>query len=293
MKKVKLVGLSIITALLFFSIVNVSQAAPPSYVGVKNGEQFTWVASIDMGSINTTAIALVGEENWAIVYNMIDEMAFNETGLHLDDFLGVAFRLKISNVTDEVPLSYSIPGVVVFGQFSMDYGGTWVPINNPVDPVAIICDPSYINSTNFMYFLSEGGPPLLLPKGFPYATVTPWLNAFFATFAPIYSNITFSGTTNGFDLTILDEFFEWGFNQSGIPGETPTFSNVDVEATWNENGVLDFASLSYGGLTILTLTLMSEKAEEIPGFLIPVFLGAGAVTILGVIFVIQKKKHII
>lgn len=292
MKKVKLIGLSIITTLLFFSIVNVSQAAPPSYVGVKKGDQYTWVASIDMANINTTAIALVGAGNWTLIYDMMDEMAFNETHLHLDDFLGAAVRLKISNVTDEVPLSGSIPGVGVFGQFSMKYGGIWVDMNDPADPIDIICDPSYINSTNFMYYLGEGGPPLLLPKGFPYATVTPWMNAFFATFDPIYNNITFSGITNGFNATILSEFFEWGFTQSGIPGETPTFSNVNLKATWNKNGVLDLVALSYGDLTIATLKLTSEE-EEIPGFVITVFLGVGAATILGIIFVIQRKKHII
>ena len=68
MKKKEIFAISMLSLLVFVSIANVSVAAPPSYVGVKNGDQFIWRASVNPTNLNLTAIALFGLENWTFMY---------------------------------------------------------------------------------------------------------------------------------------------------------------------------------------------------------------------------------
>jgi hypothetical protein len=301
MKKSKIIGLSLLTTLLIFSFANVSRAAPPDYVGVSGGQTYTWVVSANMANVNVTAISILGQDNWTIVYDMLDEMVWNSTHLNIGDFLGTAFRLQVHNVTDEVmvPLPSphpAFPGAAVFGQISVAFQpGAWGPLNPLSVPAAVVMDPANINSTNFMYFLAGGGSgmvPLIMAKGFPYLTVAPWMNAAFGSLPPLYNNMTLSGLSNGFNMTLLASFLEWGFTQSGIPLPLPTFSDINCIATWNSNGVLDLVSVSYLGLTLISIQLLPADAE-IPGFVIPVFVGVSAATILGVVSIIKRKKHIV
>ena len=292
MRRSKIFGLSLLSTLLIFSIANVSQAAPPSYVGVSKGSTYTWVASANMANVNATVISLIGQDNWTFTYAMLDDMVWNMTGnmYHIDNFLGAGFRLKVLNVSDEMMFAPIAPGAYIIGEMYGSYEpGVWTNLTYGPSMIAALLDPTYVNNTNFMYFLGMGGPPLVMSKGFPYLTVTPWLSAAMAGMPPIYGNITFTGLSNGFEITVLAEFLEWGFNQSGAPFPLPTFSDVEITVTWNENGILDLATVSYMDLTLVSFKLIPGE-EEIPGFVIPVFLGVSAATIIGLISIIKKKK---
>jgi hypothetical protein len=295
MKKGKFVGISLIGILIAFSFVNTTTAAPPSYVGVSTGNTYNWIASVDMASANATAISLVGAENWTLTYNIINDMLKNETGMEIPMILGAALRVEIINVTDEVSLSLPPPhpafpaSGIMYNLSTALEPNVWSP---PLPMVNIILDPVNMNNSNFMYFLFSGGPPLFIPKGVNYNQVATWANTALAGYPPIYNNITFSGLPDGFQITILAEYLEWGINQSlngsSLPFPMPAFSNVICTVRWNANGVLSLASASYMGLTLVSFVLIDEG--EIPGFAIPVFLGVSATTIIGIIYTIKRKR---
>jgi len=292
MKKGKIVGLSLLSALLVFSFINISHAAP-SYVGINTGDSYIWTATTNMENINATAIAIFGAANWSLAYMMLDLMLENITGFGLDEFFGVAIKALITNVTDELPLLPGVNGVGVFGELSVALApNNWTVMNDPLDPIAVILDPTNINSTNFMYYIGMGGYPLFLPKGFPFTSVAPWMNAAFAGMPPVYSNITFSGLTDGFEITILGDFLEWTINASGAPFPIPSLGNFIATAQWNENGVLKYASIEYASLVLAEFTLAPFEGE-IPGYIIPVSLGVGTIAVVSIIYIIRKKKRII
>ncbi|GAH85848.1 unnamed protein product, partial [marine sediment metagenome] len=74
--------------LVFVSFANVAVAAPPSYVGVKKGDTYIWRASLNTVNLNTTAIALVGEDNWTLMYELFLAYFENSTGMEFDFLSG-------------------------------------------------------------------------------------------------------------------------------------------------------------------------------------------------------------
>lgn len=295
MKKAKIVGLSLLSTLLVCSFINISQAAP-TYVGINTGDTYTWVASPNITNLNTTAINLMGQANWTLVYFMLNELIENSTGIGIDDFLGVGMRAVITNITEEVPLFPGGKGVGVYADLSVAIQpNVWEILDNttyPGIPFTVLSDPAVINNTNFMYYMGSGGYPLIISKGLPFSSIATWMNGFFSVMPPVYSNITFSGLTDGFEVTILGGFLDLMLNMSGMSLPISGLGNIVITAKWNANGVLSYASASYGGLVLLTFELLPE-GEEIPGFMIPVILGVGVIAVVSIISIIRKKKRII
>ncbi|UCC20324.1 MAG: hypothetical protein JSV62_03280 [Promethearchaeota archaeon] len=294
MKKAKIGGLSLLGFLLFFSFVNVSNAVPPSYVGVNIGNSFTWTASANVANINATGINLFGEANWTLIYGMLDYMIWNMTGMHIDSFFGGAMKMDIANMTPEVPMGFP-PGVNGVGLYIDGFmsiePGVWMPMMTSAYPSLYILDPTNINASNFMYFLGFG-MPAIVPKGLPWNNIATWYNAMLAVTPPVYNNITMSGLTDGLEFTVLGEFMELMINMSGVPLPLiPTIPDAIGVARWNANGVFSYGSLSMGGLTLVTASLSSEEA--IPGFFIPITIGLSAIAAVGIIVIIRKKKKII
>ena len=123
MKKGKIIGISLLSALIAFSFINTTTAAP-TYVGVTTGNTYTWVASVDMASVNGTAIALLGAENWTLIYEILDEMIENSTGMTISTFLAAGLKAEITNVTVEMPFPLpspnpSFPAVGIFYDMSL------------------------------------------------------------------------------------------------------------------------------------------------------------------------------
>ncbi|MFX1419325.1 MAG: hypothetical protein ACFE9N_10435 [Promethearchaeota archaeon] len=292
MKKAKIGGLSLLGFLLFFSCVNISNAVPPSYVGVNNGNSFTWTASADVANINATGINMFGQANWTLVYGMLDFMIFNMTGMHIGAFFGGSMKMNIVNMTPEMPMYPGINGVALYidGFMSIE-PGVWMPMMTSEYPSMYIMDPTNINSTNFMYIFGFG-MPIIVPKGLPWTNIATWMNALLAMSPPVYNNITFAGISDGLEITVLGEFMEFAINMSGVPLPLiPTIPDALCTARWNTNGVFVYGDLSMGGLTLATAVLSPEG--EIPGFFIPITVGISAIAAVGIIILIRKKKKII
>ncbi|NVM36574.1 MAG: hypothetical protein HWN81_13340 [Candidatus Lokiarchaeota archaeon] len=62
----------------------------------------------------------------------------------------------------------------------------------------------------------------------------------------------------------------------------------EVSAEWNENGVLSQAYLNSDGVTAITITLVA--GEEIPGYEIAILIIVFPLTVVGIIYYIQKKN---
>jgi hypothetical protein len=293
MKKGKLIGLSLICTLLVFSSINMARAQTPSYVGIDAGDSYVWLTTVNMASVNTTMNGLIGAENWTMVYEMLDEMAFNASGYQISDYLGAGIKADITSVTPEGPLFPGTNGVGVFANISVAYEvDNWVLVANDSNPIFMIADPAGMNATTFMYYLFPMGPPLFLAKGINFNQVATWISAGFTGMPPFYNNITVTGVGNGFSFTILGSFLEDMASGSGAPFPIPTLGNIVATVRWNAEGVLSLATLVYDGLTLATLQLIGNL-EEIPGFIIPIFLGAGLIGLIGTISVVKRKKRVL
>ncbi len=293
MKKGKVIGLSLICTLLIFSTINMARAQTPSYVGISEGDSYVWLTTVNMASVNTTMNGLIGADNWSMTYDMLNEMAKNASGYEISDYLGAGIKADISVITPETPLWPGATGVGVFTNISVAYEiDNWVLVANDSDPTFMIADPAGLNETTFMYYLFPMGPPLFLAKGINFNQVATWIGAGLTGVPPIYNNITVTGVGNGFTFTILGAFLEDMAAGSGAPFPIPTLGNIVVTVRWNPNGILNLATFAYDGLTIATLQLIGNL-EEIPGFIIPIFLGAGMIGLIGTISVVRRKKRVL
>jgi len=108
MKRKEKLALVIFSTLILLSFVDTSMAAPPSFIGVATGDEYLWVPTINMANVNTTGIALFGEENWTIAYDMLSELYENETGMDLGSFVGVGIKVAVKNVSDVITVA---PGI--------------------------------------------------------------------------------------------------------------------------------------------------------------------------------------
>ena len=290
MKKSKIIGLSLISALLVFSLTNVSHAAaPPAYVGIDIGDSFEWVATANIANINSSAINVLGAENWTLIYNMLDELVFNATGLQLGSLLAGGMKVNIKNFSDEVYWPGNPRYVEVFAEINVSYQpDVWEMIVDGSYPSFMIINPADINETSYFYLAQM---PLFLPLGLNFGQIASWIMSNITGLPPLYNNITVTGLSDGLRATVLGSFLEWLAVYSGVPFPIIGLSNVVVEVNWNSKGVLSSASLAYGGLTLVSAELLGG-ADEIPGYLLPVFLGVGAIAIIGTISIIRRKKRI-
>ncbi len=291
MKKTKLIGLTLFS-LFLLSTLNFASAAPPTYVGLSAGQEYTWTPTINFSNINTTAISLVGQDNWTLAYNMLEELLENETGMTFDMLGGLGLRMIIHNVTDELVSS----GIRYSGAwFNMDVSysaGIWTRVVNATDstsPMLYIINPADINETTYMYLFDS--PPIVMPVGLNYDFVATQITNYFSG-NPYYSgNMSMAVQGNGFQLTINGDYLEMMLESMGEPFNETSIELENVIATvrYNSMGILEYASVSYGGLTLASASL-SEAA--IPGFEIPLFLGISAGTLITIIVIVKKKTKI-
>jgi len=290
MKKNKLIGLTLFS-LLFLTFANYTIAAPPSYVGVQAGQQYTWVPSFNFANINATAISLVGEENWTTAYAMLEELFENETGMDFSLIGGTGLRMTIHNVTDELIDS----GIRYSGiWFNMDIAmsaNNWTRVVNATDsssPMLRIINPADINETTFMYTLMS---PTFMPIGINFDFIAEGLTNYTNSSPYTAGNFTFAKNGNGLAVTIKGDYLEMALNESGSPFNITELADVVATVRWNNYGVLDYASIAYGGLVLASASLVTDLG--IPGFTIPLVIGVSICTLIALVVVIKKKKKII
>ena len=292
MKKSKIIGLSLISALVIFSLTNVSHAAaPPAYVGIDIGDSFTWIATANMANINSSAIGVIGAENWTLFYDMYDELIFNATGIHIGSLLAGGMKVNIKNFTNETYWPGEPRWVSIYAEMNVSYvPDVWVVVDDGSIESLNMYNPTDINATSYTYLMNM---PLFIPLGVNFGQLATWITTDITGLEPIYNNVTVTALSNGLRATVLGSFLEWlAVNMGGIPFPITGLSNVVVEVKWNSKGVLSSASLAYGGLTLVTAELLGDGADEIPGYLLPVFLGVGAIAIIGTISIIRRKKQL-
>jgi len=294
MKKKELFTISILSFLVFVSFTNISIAAPPSYAGVKTGDEFVWTTSLNMVNLNTTGIALFGLDNWTFMYEFFLEYMENATGMETPIITGAGMKIVMQNVSDELTHPFYpefVASGLRFDQYLAYTPNNWILVTeaaNYSSPMTYIIDPSLLNESNI--WSGFGQMQIFLPIGFDFTmfvnvwssriTANPYLNG----------NVTVQVQGNGFKVTLNAVYLEWVYSNMGVPFEIGTLSDAVLTARWNSNGVADFASLEYGGLPLATAQLVTSEDEGIPGFELVTIIGVSIVTLLAIIYVKRKRN---
>jgi len=259
MKRKEKLAIALFSTLLLLSFANSSMAAPPSYVGVAIGDEFVWRPSLNMANVNTTMIGLIGEENWTIAYDMILELYENNTGMEFGSFSGAGLKVVVKNVfvvknvSDEITFA---PGI--FGSnLTMDIY-TSAGLNNWTSVV--------FNYTMFVNYVST------------MIADDPYMNG----------NITIQTQGRGFKFTLKAAYLESSINMTEVPFNF-TLGDIDFIVRWNINGVFEYGSIDYGGLTIVSIQLITVD-DIIPGFEIVTIIGVSITTIIAIVYIKRKKN---
>jgi len=293
MKKKELFAISLLSILVFVSFANVAVAAPPSYVGVKIGDEFIWRANLNMVNLNTTANLLFGEDNWTLLYNSFIDYFEALTGMEFDFFKEAGMKAVIQNVTDEIyPIMPGVNASGCFFDFYIAYAeNNWTlqtEAANMTSPMVYFIDPSALNESTIMMGIS--GMPIFMSKGFNYAMFATWYQSMIATNPYMNGNVTMTAQGNGFKIAIKGILLEYMFESLGAPFEVGTMKDAEMTFRWNSNGVFDKGSLKYDGLEIATAYLETEDEFFIPGFELVTILGVSLVTFIALVYTIKKKK---
>jgi hypothetical protein len=246
-----------------------------------------------VANLNATAIALFGEDNWTYMYEYFLEYYENSTGMEFDFFAGAGMKAVIQNVTDEIYPIY--PGFNASGVF-FDYyvayaANNWTLVYNSSAssyPMIYLIDPSVLNESTIMYGMM--GMPLFMSKGYNYTMFVNVYQDMIASIPELNGNVTIAVQGNGFKITYKAAYLEYMFNNTGAPFEIGTLSDVVMTFRWNSNGVFDYASLAYGGLTLATAQLVTTDDGFIPGYELVTILGVSVTTILAIIYMKRKKN---
>lgn len=285
MKRKEKLAIALFSTLIFLSFANSSMAAPPSYIGVATGDEYVWAPTINMVNVNATGIALFGEDNWTFAYNMILELYENSTGMDFGTFSGAGIKLAVKNVSDEITVAPGIfASAVTVDIFTSAGNNNWTMFAN--NTVFGIYDPNSLNETTIIYGFA--GIPLIMAKGFNYGMMTTAFNTMITSDPYLNGNITILTQGMGFKITLKSAYIESSLNMSSLPFNF-TLGDVVFNVRWNLNGVFEYGSVEYGGLTIASILLVSSD-DLIPGYEIVTIFGVSIVTILAIIYVKQKKN---
>jgi len=294
MKKKELFAISLLSILVFVSFANVAVAAPPSYVGVKKGDTYIWRASLNVANLNTTAIALFGADNWTLMYESFLAYFETNTGMKFDFFKGAGLKAVIINVTDEMPHHWytelDVSGLYL-DQYVSYAANNWTLVYNSSMypfPSMYLFNPSDLNESTITYAMS--GYYFIMPIGYNYSMFVTVYQSYIATNPYMNGNVTIAVQGNGFKMTFKATYLEYMFESLGAPYEIGTLSDAEITIRWNSNGVLDKASLVYGGLTLATAYLETAEVPFIPGFELVTILGVSITTIFAIIYIKRKKN---
>ncbi len=293
MKKRELFFGLMLSILLLVSFTNVSVAAPPSYVGVKNGDEFIWTASLNVVNLNSTGSLLFGAAEWTYMYEYFLDYFKNTTHMDFDFLAGAGMKAVMVNVSDVIPhpyLPFSGSGLY-FDFYTASAANNWTlrsAAANMTYPMIFLIDPSSLNESTVLNVFS--GTPLIMPVGFNYTMLAKGFQTMIATIPRLDGNMTVEVLGNGLKITMKQLYIEWMVNITMGPTELGTLSDVVMTARWNSIGVFDYGSVAYGGLTLATAQLMPTDEGLIPGYEIVTILGISIVTIIAIIYIKRKKN---
>jgi len=273
MKKVKLLCLSILGLLFLIPLVNFSTAAPGDYVGVEEGDSFSWKLSM-----NVNAITALLEDMGGSIAELED----------LEDMAALGSLTFIATVIDVLP-----EDAMFVNSTSVNY----VPVNTTfsasipgfgTEEIGTLIVPVFSNETDyylhmmFYYFatttISGEGPSFVFAaQNLNWTKAVEDVQEMYGL-NPMYNIITVTEESNGFKLVIPE-------------GELDvTQKEIELKMTYTSKGVLSYAGFKYDGVTAMSLTLGGDEGE-IPGYALPIIVGTIAVVGIGLIYVIKKKNR--
>ncbi len=283
MKRKEKLAIALFSTLILLSFVDTSMAAPPSFIGVATGDEYLWVPTINMANVNTTGIALFGQENWTIAYDMLSELYKNETGMDLGSFAGAGIKLAVINVSDQITVAPGIFASMLTVDISTSAGlDNWTLVANST--TYPIYDPNSLNETTIV--AAFAGIPLIMAKGTNYSMMTAGFTSLITANPYTTGNITVQTQGIGLKITLKSTYL-----MASI-GSAPfnfTIGDVVFNVRWNLNGVFEYGSVVYGGLTIASIQLITID-ESIPGYEIVTVVGVSIATIIAMIYIKKKKS---
>jgi len=288
--KSKITCTFLLSFLFLLLTVNISLAADPSdYVGVSAGDTPAW--TITMHGAGLKDIAQDMPES---------QLPFNATNL----------PSWVSLLSASVNLHTTVSSVSTEGQMALFNGtgvyhvnltvtGYFKVLNYTSDtspPITVvILDP---DTSNFTYLTAIliykamngifGGnesadseknmmlSALVMPKNISWAPIVSDLNVYLDMI-----NDTMQATVSGNGVSLNIPAYTLNESQKEI---------IDVEVTYKDSGLLDTATLKYGGKLALSI---SYGASEIPGYELPIIIGMSAIGVIGLIYSIKRKRKIL
>ncbi len=275
-KKSKLISIFFLTSLLFISSINVGKAAPPSWVGVDVGDSFTWSITVN----RDTAITLATDLNFSSyipidvtdLFGIEQEVQIKARILSITDLMTIN-GTEYVNVTGSVSLilpgTTSIADIAEFGNLIIKYAP-----NNYTQQLF-----------NIIGGVVTGGTfgALFVPTDINWAQLIAEVNSILSSVPSIPSGLTFTALANGVEATLTSQTI----NITSIGNVT--LATIGVSITYNTDGVLDTAEISYGGDALLTVALTAGADGEIPSYEVSIVLITTLVASIGIIFYIKKN----
>ncbi len=290
-KKNKLICISLLCSLLFISTINVTTAAPPSWVGISTGDTFTWRITVNVD----TALDLADDLGFS-------EMIPSEITTELGDQEDVLIRVRVLGVTDQMTY-HGINYVNASCSLTLILPDT-TTVEDVTEFGNIIVE---FDSTNYMQELidvlgseEEGmegiAAGLFLPTDINWASFIAEVNAVIAMMPEEFSELIITALANGGSITIPSGFIDEMLAEEGLMGiemQNMNLAEIEFSITYNDNGVLNTAEVLYGSDVLFTVALESGgDGDEIPSYEISIVLITTAVATISVIYYIKRKRNV-
>jgi len=253
----------------------VSNAQPPTWVGVSAGDSFTWKITV-----NAEPLLNLFED-----INLTGELPPDYT----DYFVGsesINLKVNVKSVSDELDymgtkyanisctLSLVFPGTTTFEDI-LEFGHIIVKFQD--NYTGAIMD--LISGSGL--FFEMGG--IFLPTNMNWTKLVDEINLLKSMVPEIPANITVTALANGINVNYPGGYLEFmGFFNG-------TLDEVDVTVKYNANGVLSSVVVKYGGATLATVGF---PEAEIFGYELSIMIVITTGAVIGLIYYIRRKKRI-
>jgi hypothetical protein len=256
----------------FIPFINFSRAAPPDYIGVQIGEEYTWTLNINTNTFTQFA----GDMGQTVPPEL---SMFATMG-------GIQMKGEIAWISDEIVdvVNYVIVNVSIF-MLVPGYGWQQFPSPGLDLPVLVLTNETsnYFNSTmNALSAITlppEIGfalPFLIVPHNLNWTDAINGLGEVFSDFTGGMTGVTLVEDGNGFKITMPEQLVNGSLVRQ-----------TEYIAHWNDQGVFGDGLVTYGGAPLMSVNI---DIGEIPGYEIGIIFGVLGASTVGIVYYIKKKK---
>lgn len=281
--------------ILLSTSMHFATAVPYEYVGIKVGESYSWVLSIDQNTLNKFNTDMEEKLSLIFPYYPLIETLFSY-GVHPK----VNFKADILSISDEyVGLTYDYGGGFekvdfYYKEVNLSFGinipglGDLLATEMSVKVLANGTDYWVINVINYGLLDIIYTPPGL--NNFSYFFVANNLNwsKVVSDFQELLSQ-TYVLTSENITATEIDNGFicntpEGAFNE--------THKEIEIRMSYNDEGVLKNCEITYDKAFLLTFILSTGTEESVSGYALLITIITSTILMLSVGFYIKKRKKI-